>query len=148
MSDDSQLRLRVRCSFAGAVGYGPAFRCQVLEVLSGSLDQESIVVTILAGDRAKEAIFSARAPEDELEIGFRRRAGGEPYPMAPIFSPLMSQTSIPGTIRPANSTSRTFCIDIPPGLSAGSPALVARPACTTRAGLWTDGSGGRANATW
>ena len=79
-----RLALVVTASFLGAIGYGNVYRCQVVKVISGDLDDQEITVTILAGDKANLAFMSDHLDTVELGMGCKKRADDEPYARMPI----------------------------------------------------------------
>lgn len=79
-----RLILVVTASFLGAIGYGDVYRCRVVQVILGDLEDQEINLTILAGDRATLTFMSDHVEPVEIEIGCRKRAEDEPYFQMPI----------------------------------------------------------------
>jgi hypothetical protein len=84
MDGADHLALVVTVSYKGAVGFGDVFECEIRSVLSGSLKDPKILLTILANDKDKLSFISARLHPAEIEIGFTINRKGEPYSFAPI----------------------------------------------------------------
>lgn len=82
MSD--KLILTVTASFTGAVGYGYVYKCHIVKKNAGALDEDSIVMTILAGDKENLAFVSSHLDPVEFEVGFKKKSDNEPYRLAPI----------------------------------------------------------------
>jgi hypothetical protein len=78
------LLLRLTASWQGAVGFGNVYRGRITRVLSGSLPQEEIAITVLASDMQTEAFFAAHPEPAEFEMVCHSEDSGQPYPMMPI----------------------------------------------------------------
>jgi hypothetical protein len=78
------LVLVVTASYAGAIGYGDLYKCHVTKVISGTLSEETITVSILANDKEKVNFMSSHLEPVQIEIGFNMLRKGEPYRMAPV----------------------------------------------------------------
>ena len=81
---DAQLVLVVTATYAGAIGYGEVFRCRVRERLAGTLEDDELKLTVLAGDKDKIAFLTSHQHPEEIEIGFTMVRKDEPYRTAPI----------------------------------------------------------------
>jgi hypothetical protein len=81
---DAQLVLVVTASYAGAVGFGEVYDCRVRERIVGALDEDTIRLTVLAGDKDQSAFLGSHPPPQVIELGFVMRRKGEPYRLAPI----------------------------------------------------------------
>jgi hypothetical protein len=82
--EPEQLILLVTASFASAVGFGDVYKCQVMHVMLGNLDDQEIMVTILAGDKVNSAFLSTHLETVAIEMGCKQRAMNEPYALMPI----------------------------------------------------------------
>lgn len=71
-------------SYAGAVGYGNLYRFQVERVRAGILEEQQLMVSILASDTKNSAFLLSRLDPAKIEIGFQRGAENEPYRLAVI----------------------------------------------------------------
>lgn len=80
-SNRFQLKLQFN-SFAG-VGYGHVYNCTVLEVLEGDFKEDSLLLTILAGDQERYDKIENRK-EEHLCITFQKHKEQEPYQTMPI----------------------------------------------------------------
>jgi len=85
MPENSEtLVLRLTAAWTSVVGYGTVYRGRIKRVPSGNLPQNEITITVLAGDKQKEAFMSAHPDTVEFEIGCHQKGSNEPYPMMPI----------------------------------------------------------------
>lgn len=80
----AQLVLCVTASYAGAVGFGEIFDCEILEVVVGEIDETRIRLSIVAGDKDKLNYLLAHLHPAQIKIGFTLHRKGEPYGMSPI----------------------------------------------------------------
>jgi hypothetical protein len=67
-----KLIMRTTMSFVTAIGYGLLFKCQIVKIISGKIDEKEITVTILAGDKANLNFISTHNNSVEFEIGFKK----------------------------------------------------------------------------
>ena len=82
--DDAQLVLVATASYASAVGFAEVYDCRVWECIVGTLDEDTIRLTVLAGDKDRSAFLGSHPPPQAIELGFVMRRKGEPYRLAPI----------------------------------------------------------------
>jgi hypothetical protein len=75
--------LQVNASFAGSVGYGNVYKCEVIKIIKGDIREGEITITIMANDKLNDAFVQSHLNKT-IEIGLKMRARGEPYTMAPI----------------------------------------------------------------
>ena len=81
---DAHLVLVATASYAGAVGFAHVYDCRVRERVVGTLDEDRIRLTVLAGDKERIAFLAAHPPPQAIELGFTMLRQGEPYRSAPI----------------------------------------------------------------
>ena len=81
---DAQLVLVATVSYAGAVGFAEVYDCRVRECIVGAMDEDTIRLTVLAGDKDRSSFLSSHPPPQAIELGFVMRRKGEPYRLAPI----------------------------------------------------------------
>lgn len=87
MSQDSggaSLTLVVSAFYAGAVGFGDIFDCQIRRVSAGITPDSTIQLSILPSDQAWLNMLLAHLAPAEVEIGFVAHQHGEPYEVMPI----------------------------------------------------------------
>jgi hypothetical protein len=82
--DKDRLVLVVTAFYKGAVGFGEIFECEVSHVVAGTIDQPTIRLSILAGDKNRLSFITRHLYPARIEIGFEMHRKGEPYSMAPI----------------------------------------------------------------
>ncbi len=79
-----KLILTATASYAGVIGYANVYKCQIAQIISGDLDEKEISVTILAGDKEKEAFMSSQQAAMGFEMGCNMKQTNEPYSRMPI----------------------------------------------------------------
>lgn len=79
-----ELILVVTASYVGAIGYGDLYECQIRKIIAGTINESSIRLSILAGDKEKSDFLSSHLYPMEVEIGFAIIRKDEPYRLAPI----------------------------------------------------------------
>lgn len=79
-----ELILVVTASYAGSIGYGDLYECQIKKIIAGTINESNIRISILAGDRDKSNFLSSHLYPMEVEIGFTMVRKDEPYRLAPI----------------------------------------------------------------
>lgn len=82
--ESDRLILRVIVSYTGAVGYGNVYKCDIIKVIAGNLDEKNITVIILAGDKANATFMDAHLDSIEFEIAFKMKNEMEPYALMPL----------------------------------------------------------------
>lgn len=80
----NKLRLKLTAIFAGQIGYGEVYRCQVLEVLQGELKEKTITITILVADKEYSNFLSSNPSPARIVVGFEENKKNEPYARMPI----------------------------------------------------------------
>jgi len=80
----AQLVVVVTASYSGAVGFGEIFDCEIKSVLTGTIDEHRIRLSILPSDKDKLDFISAHLHPMEIKIGFTVHRKGEPYSLSPI----------------------------------------------------------------
>jgi hypothetical protein len=81
---DAELILVATATYAGAVGFGEVYRCRVRERLAGTLEEDEIRLTVLAGDKETNRFLASHLDPQEIELGFTKGSTDEPYRLAPI----------------------------------------------------------------
>jgi len=76
--------LKINASFSGMIGYGSVFRCDVVEVIEGGLDDKQITLTILAEHKENMILISSHLSPNNLIIEFKKRKEGELNSLMPI----------------------------------------------------------------
>ncbi|GEM_PF-687719 len=66
------------------VGYGHVFECQIHKVLAGAFEENTLRLTILAGDHDRLKYLLAHAYPTVFTIGFTLHRSDEPYPLMPL----------------------------------------------------------------
>ena len=79
-----KLVLTATASYVGVIGYANVYKCQIAKIISGDLDETEITITILAGDKEKEAFMSSQLATMVFEMGCNKRKTNEPYSRMPI----------------------------------------------------------------
>jgi len=79
-----KLIVKMTASFLGMIGYGYVYKCKILDVIQGDIDEKEIAVTILANDEKYIKFMSTHLDTVELEMGCSRRNSNEPYSMMAI----------------------------------------------------------------
>jgi len=74
-----ELELKVKVKPSIAIGYANCYNGEVVEVVRGKLADEKILLTVVAGDKSNENIFSKAGDEDILMISFVFNKANEPY---------------------------------------------------------------------
>jgi hypothetical protein len=79
-----ELVLIGQAAYVASVGYGDVYRFGVDEVITGTLDEASIAITILAGDTEHAAFLAGHPYPRRIVISLTRGAPDEPYTFAPV----------------------------------------------------------------
>lgn len=80
----SDLRIKLKASFSGQIAYGDVFKCEVVEVIQGSLEDDSITITILSTDTNYSKILLERQSPEILEVSFIKQEENVKYSLLPI----------------------------------------------------------------
>lgn len=80
----NDLSIKLNASFAGLVGYGEVYRCEVLKVIQGQLEDDSIMLTVLHSDKDYAALLSKNQAPETLEISFTMKEENAKYSLMPI----------------------------------------------------------------
>ena len=79
-----KLIMKVTAYYSASIGYADIFKCQIVQTLSGVIDEGEINVTILAGDKVNLNFISTHLGGIEFEMGCNKKRTNEPYSMMPI----------------------------------------------------------------
>ncbi|WP_144911084.1 hypothetical protein [Mucilaginibacter frigoritolerans] len=78
-----KLIIIVKASFAGLIGYGSVYQCQVLKTVKGNINESNITITILQNDTVNQSFLSSHTGL-QFEMGLKIKAHNEPYNLMPI----------------------------------------------------------------
>lgn len=79
-----RLTVKLAASFAGGVGYGTVYNCEIREVYEGDIGQDSLTLTVLTGDSETDEFIASHESPDEIVVEFRKRGEDESRSMMPI----------------------------------------------------------------
>jgi len=83
-NQSDRLIVRVTASFAGAIGYGNVYNCNLTKEIVGNLDEKRITVTILSSDSVNLAFMSSHLNGVEFEMSCKKRKDNETYSVMAI----------------------------------------------------------------
>ena len=78
------LKVKLKASFSGLVGYGEVYKGEIIEVLQGQLKEDSITITILRTDLDISELFQDNQSPNILEISFEKKEENVKYSLMPI----------------------------------------------------------------
>jgi hypothetical protein len=80
----NNLRIKLKASFSGQIGYGEVYKCEVIDVIQGQLVDDSITITILSTDANYSNILSKKQAPEILEVTFNKKEDNVKYSLMPI----------------------------------------------------------------
>lgn len=85
MNDQNhRLTIKLSVSFSATIGYGNAYKSTVIKVQDGELNQDEIVLTVLAEDNENSEFISEHLAPKEIVAVFIKLQENVPYSMMPI----------------------------------------------------------------
>lgn len=78
-SQSKILKIKLTAEFNGEVGYGTVFKCKLVEVIEGELNDKDFLLVITASDKKFLKLINSNLYPNELIIEFRENLTGNVY---------------------------------------------------------------------